>query len=370
MKEKVKVLIVMGGSYMGVGGIESMVINYYRNIDKSRLQVDFAFFGDGVGLYDDEIIANGGSLFHLPIKTKHYIKSVRAMKKLLKREQYDIVHANLNAAGIKWSLKIAKQCGVKVRISHAHSANHGTQSKIRWWLNEISRMQITKFSTHNFACSDFAGDWYYGPKVYELVRNAVNTNQFLYNEETRKSVRTALQAEEKFVVGHVGNLGYPKNQSFLLDIFAKVVLVQPESELWLIGEGEDLAMLQDKATALGIDKKVKFLGRRSDVNQLMQGMDVFVLPSFFEGFPVVIAEAVAADLPCIVSDAVTKMVQISDKVEMLDIRSDPSSWCDRIVFYCGTKRYNNYQLIRDSGFDICVEAKKLENFYLNGRFKQ
>lgn len=369
MKEKVKVLIVMGGSYMGVGGIESMVINYYRNIDKSKVQIDFAFFGDGVGLYDDEIIANGGRLFHLPIKTKHYIKSVCAMKRLLKRENYDIVHANLNAAGIKWSLKIAKQCGVKVRISHAHGANHGTQNKIRWLLNDLSRMQITKYATHNVACSDLAGDWYYGTKAYTLVRNAVNTKPFLYNEETRKAVRATLQAEGKFVVGHVGNLGYPKNQSFLLDIFAKVVAAEPASELWLIGEGEDLTMLQDKAAALGIDEKVKFLGRRADVNQLMQGMDVFVLPSFFEGFPVVITEAVTADLPCIVSDSVTKMVKISDKVEMLNINSDPGVWCDRIVSYRGTNRRNNQQLIKDSGFDICVEAKKLENFYLNGRFE-
>lgn len=368
MAEKKKVLIVMGGSSMGVGGIESMVINYYRNIDKSKITIDFVFFGEGVGLYDDEILANGGKIFHLPIKSKHYFQSVAAMKQLLNTEKYDIVHANLNAAGIESALRIAKACGVPVRVSHAHSTNHGTTSTIRRMINEYGRKKITRYSTHNFACSDMAGAWYYGNKPYTIVRNAIDTNRFLFSQEVRDRVREEMQVGDKYIVGHIGNLGFPKNQAFLLNAFAAMYKKQPNSELWLVGEGEDLEPLQAQAKELHIEQAVRFLGRRMDVHELLQAMDVFVLPSFFEGFPVVITEAVAADLPCIVSDTITKMVKITPKVSMLSLEDSTEIWSETMLKYQNTARVNRRECIVENGFDIETEAKKLENFYQNGRY--
>ena len=366
--DKKKVLIVMGGNCMGVGGIESMVINYYRRLNKENLVVDFVFFGEGIGLYDEEIKSNGGRIFHLPIKSRHPLKSHLAMKKLLIREKYDIVHANLNAAGICSALKIAKQCGIPVRISHAHSTNHGTQSKIRWILNDLARKRITGYSTHNFACSDLAGEWYYGSKPYEILPNAVETAKFAFDSSKRESVRAEMNVESDFVIGHVGNLGFPKNQSYLLEIFAAFKSACPKSKLWLVGEGEDLEALNAKAKALKIENDVCFLGKRNDVDRLLQGMDAFVLPSFFEGFPVVVAEAVAADLPCFVSDSVTKTVVLSDRVEMLSINDSADLWAKKIMECIGNVRRDNTSLMKQNGFDIDIAAERLNSFYLNGRF--
>jgi len=367
--DKIKVLIVMGGSAMGVGGIESMVINYYRRLNKDAFQIDFCFFGEGIGLYDDEIRSHGGRIFHLPIKGKHPLKSKRAMKRLLLREKYDVLHANLNAAGICSAVKIAKQCGVKVRISHAHSTGHGTQSRIRLMINEYGRKCIPAYATDFFACSDLAGKWYYGERPFTIVPNAVDTQRFVFDAQVRCEVREMLGVQDQLVLGHVGNLGYPKNQSYSLDVLASLKRKRANAQLWLIGEGEDLSLLQQKAEALGIADSVRFFGKRDDVPRLLQAMDVFLLPSFFEGFPVVIAEAVACDLPCIVSDTVTSMICISDKVEQLSITADPTLWSDAVLKYCDLPRKDHRDLMIRSGFDIDTEAKKLENFYRNGRFE-
>lgn len=365
---KKKILIVMGGSAMGVGGIESMILNYYRHIDKSCLQIDFVFFGEGEGICDEELTKNGSKLFHLPIKSKHYFKSKKAMKKLFLVEKYDIVHANLNAAGILSALKIATKCNIPIRIAHAHSTNHGTTNRIRWILNDWARKQISKYSTNNFACSDLAGKWYFGNE-YLIVPNAIDVEKFLFNEDIRREMRKQFCVENKFVVGHVGNLGYPKNQSFLVEVFSELLKTGINAELWLIGEGRDLEDLQEKVNVLELSSKVKFLGRRTDVNKLLQGMDVFVLPSFFEGFPVVIAEAVASDLPCVVSDTITEMVQISDKVQSVSLEAGKKRWVDAIRKAKDLQRENSMELITEKGFNIKIEAKKLENFYKNGRYE-
>lgn len=365
---KKKVLIIMGGSSMGVGGIESMVLNYYRNIDKNNLQIDFVFFGEGEGSCDEELRKKGSRLFHLPIKSKHYIKSKKGMKRLLLKEKYDIVHANLNAAGIFSALKIAKKCKVPIRIAHAHSTNHGTKNKLRWIWNDFARKRISKYSTHNFACSDLAGEWYFD-KEYTIVPNAIEVERYLFNPLIRKEIRDEYDVKDKFVIGHVGNLGYPKNQSFLIDIFEEMSKTSTDVELWLIGEGNDLKLLKEKVEALNLTSEVKFLGRRDDVNRLLQGTDVFVLPSYFEGFPVVAVEAITSDLPCVISDTITKMVQITDKVQMLPLTDGKEKWAKMIFEKKGLDRGNTLNLITEKGFNIKIEAKKLENFYENGRYE-
>lgn len=367
--KKTKVLIVMGGSFMGYGGIESMVMNYYRNLDKDRLQVDFVFFGDGIGLYDEELQNHGSRLFHLPIKSKHYIKSQRAMKSLLLTEQYDVVHANLNAAGILAAMKMAKKCRVPMRIAHAHSTNHGTINKIRWLLNDYARKNISKYSTHNFACSDIAGEWYFGKGQFVIVPNAIDAERFLFNSKVRNRVREDFECKDELVIGHVGNLGYPKNQIFLLHMFARMIEKGIHAQVWLIGEGEDHEELEHLAETLQISSKVKFLGKRQDVHELMQAMDVFVLPSFFEGFPVVVVEAAAADLPCVISDSITEMALLSDKVRMDSLNDEMDKWISDIEEVCRNERQNSLKLISEKGFNIKIEAKKLEHFYCTGRYE-
>lgn len=363
---KRKILIVMGGSYMGIGGIESMIMNYYREINKQNLKIDFVFFGNGQGLYDDELEENGSSQYHLPIKSRHYIKSKTEMKKLLLREKYDVVHANLNAAGILEALKEAKICGVPIRVAHAHSTNHGTTNKIKWYLNDWDRKRIKNYSTHNFACSDLAGKWYFGSERYEIVHNAICPEKFMFDSNKRERIRSDNEVTDKFIIGHVGNLGYPKNQEFLIEVYAQVYQENKQTELWLIGEGEHLEHLKCMSRELGIEENVKFLGRRNDVPELLQAIDVFALPSLFEGFPVSVVEAVAAGLPCVVSDRITRMVKLTDDVVMLNIDNNHKEWKDTILKYQNHKRANNLKVITEAGYNIKVEAKKMEKFYLTG----
>ncbi|NCC54991.1 MAG: glycosyltransferase family 1 protein [Erysipelotrichia bacterium] len=364
-----KILIVMGGSSMGFGGIESMVMNYYRWLDKDKVQVDFVFFGEGKGLYDEELLENGSRLFHLPIKSKNYLKSKRKMKELLLREKYDVMHANLNAAGILSAMKIGKKCGIPVRIAHAHSTNHGTTNRVKWLINDISRKKISKYSTDNFACSDLAGKWYFSNRKFQIINNAIEVEKYIFDMDKRKKVRNQYNAGSKYIVGHVGSLGYPKNQEFLLYTFSEIFTKNANSELWIVGEGNDLGYLKEKAVELGIDKKIIFMGKRNDVNDILQGMDIFVLPSLFEGFPVVVVEAVASGLPCVISDTITKTAAISNQVRMLDLEMGAEKWAEAILKFNGTDREYNYDLITVHGFNIKNEAKKMQNFYCQGRFE-
>ena len=354
----VKVLNVNGG-IMDRGGISSYMMNYYRHINKALIHMDFAVHGDSKGVYDGEIAASGSRLYHLPVKSKDFFGNIREFKKILKKGNYDIVHAHLDA-GNAHILKIAQKCGVPVRISHSHNTEFLVSNKLRMLVNKMQRSSLPKYATHLFACSRAAANWLYGgTDGITIVNNAINVPKYKYNEDNRGRVRTALGLEGEFLIAHIGRFDYQKNHRFIIDVARSMAADCPEAKLLLIGEGHLKGEIQELAKDLS---NIIFLGGRDDIPELLSASDLFILPSLFEGLPVVGVEAQANGVPCLFSKNVTREIEINENVDFIDL--NVSDW------RCGIK--NIYDKpggdrtevdLLSSKFDIKHAVKELESMY-------
>ena len=249
--------------------------------------------------------------------------------------------------------------------SHNTSAGYGIKGRIK----DIFRINVNKIPKYLFACSDMAGAWLYGndrtkQDNYFVLKNAINTNDYLYNEYTRNQIRNDLNIGDRFVVGHVGRFNHAKNHLFLLRIFSDLLKQIPDAVLMLVGDGTLREEITEEATKLGIISQVVMTGVRSDVNDLLQAMDCFVFPSIHEGLPVTVIEAQAAGLPCIISDAITSEVCITDLVKQVSISESESVWVKEIINTKSICRKDMYAEIYESGYDIHSTAKWLSDFYL------
>jgi len=358
----VRVLHVV--TYMGRGGLETMIMNYYRHIDRSKVQFDFLVHRDFKADYDDEIEALGGRIYHLqrlvPWK-KSYLNELESFFK--NHPEYKIVHVHQDCLS-SVILKIAKKCGVKVRIAHSHSSSQ--DKNLKYLIKLYYKRFIPKYATQLFACGKEAGDWMFGGAKYQIINNAIDTKLYKYNSEKRNSIRNDLKIpEDTFVVGHVGRFNAVKNHTFLLDIIAELKKQHKNSMLLLIGDGELRAKIEDKAKELNVTDDVIFTGVRSDVPDLMQAMDCFVFPSLYEGLPVTLIEAQSSGLPCIVSSEVPSECDKTDLVEHISLSDSLDIWAKHILNKKGNERKNYSEAIAKSGYDINVNAKGLESFYID-----
>lgn len=352
-------------TYMGRGGLETMLMNYYRNIDRSKIQFDFLTHRRERADYDDEIEALGGKIYRLPRLnpfSAKYLKELNAF--FLNHPEYKIVHSHLDCmAGIP--LKYAKKNGVPVRIAHAHNSNQVKDRK--YLLKLLYKKNITKYSNFRFACSEDAGDWMFSGKKYKVLYNAIDASAYQYSPEKEEIIRKELGiAASTLVVGEVARISPQKNHTFLLDVFAEIEKKNADSVLLLVGDGALHEAMKQKAETLGIGDKVIFTGVRSDVPELLQIMDVFVMPSLFEGLPVVMIEAQAAGIPCVISDQVPiECKKTEGLVKSLSLQKCPSEWADEIMLSADIKKRNTYEEIKKSGFDIKENVIRLEKFYMN-----
>lgn len=368
--EPIRVLYVNGG-IMHRGGIEAYMMNYYRHIDRKKVQIDFVVHGFEKGVYDDEIREMGGKIYNVPIKSKDYIGNIRALKAIFNTGEYKIIHSHMDAMSMV-VLKIAKQCGVPIRIAHSHNTQHLTNSKIKYMLNEYARRNINKYATHLFACSEAAGRWLFGNAKYDsgdvvLVNNAIEIEKFQFNEAKRELLRQQLGLSNNFVIGHVGRFDYQKNHLFLLNIFQETLKYIPNAKLVLIGEGHLKEKITKKIRDLEIEERVMMLGLRSDVNDLNNMFDIFLLPSLFEGLPVVAIEAQANGLPCLFSDTITKEVQVTDLVKFMSKEQTALDWGVEInrVLQQNNIRRSKKNILISNGYSIEDEAQRLENMYIS-----
>ncbi len=350
-----------------LGGVDTMVMNYYRNIDRSKVQFDFIIDGYYDTPIDDEIRALGGKVYKVEPYVSNMQESMRQYYQIFKENHYSIVHCHMNTLSV-FPLFEAWRAGIPVRIAHSHStaaAGEGKKTLMKYMLRPFAKV----FPTHYCACSELAGEWLFNKnfchtgKVH-LVKNAIDVDHFSYNENTRNRVREELGINNQFVVGHVGRFMYQKNHSFLIDIFNEVHKQNANSVLLLIGDGPLKEQIQQKADRLGLSDSVLFLGLRRDVPELLQAMDVFVLPSFYEGLPVVGVEAQTAGLPCILSDAMTRETKITKLASFQSLSQPPEAWARQALSFAEFERAKTDQKIEAAGFDIETEAKELENFYL------
>ena len=348
---------------MDRGGLESMLMNYYRHIDRAMLQFDFLVHRQERVAFDDEIEALGGIIYRLPRLVPWSRSYLSALARFFdEHPDYKIIHVHQDCLS-SVILKAAEQHDVPVRIAHSHNASQDKNLKypIKLWY----KRSIPKYATNLFACGKDAGDWMFGGASFRIINNAIDVEAYTYALPKRRKIRQQLGLENEFTIGHVGRFCQQKNHSFLLESFAALLKKEPNSVLLLVGGGKDMPKMQAKAQALGITEHVCFLGVRSDVADLMQAMDVFVFPSLYEGLPVTMVEAQAAGLPCIISDKVpTECIITEGLVDVLPLSAGPEAWAEKILEKRVFPRADRHDEIAANGFDITTEAVKLQEFYL------
>lgn len=369
MKEPIRVLQIIG--IVAGGGVESVIMNYYENVDRSKVQFDFIVHDDNKIDITQKVEAMGGKVYKVTPYYKNPIAFTYEIYKVIKKFHYRIVHSNMNTLSA-FSLFAAWAAGVPIRILHNHSTSSPGETKrniMKFILRPLARL----FANHYLACSRFAGDWMYGQKMMDsgkvtVINNAIDLKKYAFNLQKRKVLRKKLGVADEFVVGHVGRFMYQKNHDFLIDIFAEAHRKIPQMVLLLIGDGPLREGIEEKVRGLNLIENVRFLGVRDDVQDLYNAMDLFILPSHYEGLGMVGVEAQANGLNVLASTAVPDEMKFTNLVQFEDLKNDTSKWSDRII-----QIYYNYHMTRNnrgapifnqSKFDISVQAKKLVNYYI------
>lgn len=365
----IRVLQVIG--IMNRGGAETMIMNLYRKIDKTKIQFDFVVHTTEKGAFDDEIQSYGGRIFHCP---KYVGKNHFVYKKWwndffeINAQNYVAVHGHIGSTASIY-LSSAKKYKL-FAIAHSHNTDGRLTLKNRLY-------KVISYSTRNtadyfFACSYAAGKDRYGSRVAEnseiftVLNNAVDTDCFLFNTDFRKQIRKEFHInDDKIIVGHIGRFNLQKNHSFLIDIAYEAIKINKNVVFMLVGGGDLENEIKCKAASLGISENIIFTGVREDVNKFYQAFDLFLFPSFFEGLPVTLVEAQTSGLTCLVSDTITKEVVLTDLIHFKSIESSASAWAEDIFKRVSFERENKKAQIVSSGYDINTTSKWLENFYFN-----
>lgn len=350
-------------------GLETMLMNYYRNIDRDRIQFDFLTHRPYRAAYDDEIESMGGRVYYAPrLYPQNYPAYFRFMKKFYaEHSEYTIIHSHIDAMSA-FPLYAAKKSGLPVRIAHSHNTRLDKDAKIV--IKYFAKKAVPLVANEYWSCGELAGTFMYGEKPFKVIHNAIDLERFQYDAVIRTRVRKNLGLENAFVIGHVGRYCSVKNQSFLLDIF-KIIGTQKENvHLLLIGIGDEEENLRKKAVALGIADKVTFLVNRSDVNELYQAMDVFVMPSLYEGLPVVCVEAQANGLPCLVSDRISEEVLLTGNIQSKSLSDGAESWANDILQNKSARSVTAIQELKEKGYDIKQEAALLAEQYVRLNYEK
>lgn len=366
-KQQFSIRIAQMMTDMNYGGVEAVVMNYYRFIDKSKFQFDFFCFEGSKLPQKDEIEKLGGRIYNVP-KFSHPIRYIKVVRKIFRANNYKIVHCHMNTMGI-FAMYAAYKENIPVRILHNHSmVNHFfSRSEFkRNILKYILRSFCKIYPTHFYACSKAAGDWMYGKNSnYTVFNNGVDVDKFKFNQHIRDSVRLSLGLQDKFVIGHIGRFCEQKNHDLLIDIFCHVLDYQNNAVLMLIGEGELLDQIKRKVNKCNIGDKVLFLGKQNDTSKFYQAMDVFCLPSRYEGLPVVGVEAQCSGLPCLFSSYVSKESKILDTTKFLSYDDSSNYWAINLIKLARNSRVDASKEVKQANFDMFENAKKLESFYIS-----
>lgn len=351
-------------SSMNLGGIETLLMSIYREIDRNKVQFDFLVHRSEKGFFDDEIIKLGGEIHHIqplnPIKYFIYRKQLKLF--FNSNKQYSIVHSHLNENS-SFILAIAKKCGVKHRIAHSHIDQLGGAYT---FIKTIIKKHINKVSTKRFACSKQAGLWLYENAEFSVFNNAINTNNFIFKSIIRDTLRNELKIDSKtFVIGHIGSFKKQKNHVFIVDVFYYYLKLNPKSRLLLIGSGNLMPAIKQKAETLKVLDKIIFTGAIGNANDYLNVMDLFLLPSLYEGLGIVAVEAQANGLPILMSDNLPNELNITDLPKRLNLNIGADKWANEINNMINEnkprKGYEKY--ILKSGYDINASANYLEGFY-------
>lgn len=348
------------------GGAETMIMNLYRNIDRNQVQFDFVVHSDTVGDYEPEILQYGGNIFRIPrYRGYNHREYVKSWKRLFeKHPEFKIIHGHVRSTAAIY-LGIANRYD-RITISHSHSTTSGKGFSAN--IKNLFQLPIRYIADYLLAPSEDAAIWLYGREVihkdnFLIIKNAIDSKKFIYDKFKRKDLRINMNINDRLVIGHVGRFHQVKNHSFLLDVFKEVLALEPESILILIGDGELFSDIKAKARDLGIDEYVYFLGKKDDVYNYYQAMDIFVFPSFYEGLGLSVVEAQASGLPCIVSTGIPIEAEISNMVKTLSLDDEASKWAKEILAHRSYIRENMYEVMLEEKYDVKENAIFIQRFY-------
>lgn len=367
-------------------GVASYLYQQYRHMDRAEIHYDFFLCKENSmeSVMRDPIFS-GSEFYVIHARTRrthstNYVRIMRELDRILNEKQYDAVVVNTSIVAIIYAcMKVTAKHPKTRLIAHAHNTDlvlpkgalRGKIAPIMRMVDELFRRQIRKKAFALFACSREAGAVTFGTeavkqKNFMVVRDAINLEAFRFNPQIRNKVRSEMGSrDECLVVGNVGSLRKRKNQSFLLEVFREIVAKRENAQLWIIGSGDDMEMLQNKASELGIKDKVLFLGQRTDVSNLMQGMDCFVFTTLSEGLGIVAIEAQAAGLPTNVSDGVPDDVLLSDLAQKIPLSLDAKQWAELVMkqMECFPNRADVSAQLREAGYDISSETARVKDYY-------
>ncbi len=366
MDKPLRVLLVFGK--LNRGGAETLVMNIFRSVDRTRLVFDFVVHTDEECDYDNEVIQLGGKIYHFPrynvLNHSLYCKEWNDF--FVNHREYKIIHAH-STGSASVIFRIARKYGL-ITIAHSHTVS--PKNGLRQIAVNSYRLPLKELSDYMFACSEQAGRWMFGDDVtekenYKTIKNAIDLDNFSYCEADRIEVRNQLGiGENDFVVGNVARFNPSKNHPFLIDIFNELLKLKPEAKLMLVGTGEDENKIKTKVNELGINDNVLFLGSQSRVNKLLNAMDVFVLPSFYEGIPLSVIEAQANGLSVLTTSSISNEVLCTDLVILKSIEESASDWAREIISLKAEKPREAYKdELKAKGYDVHLTAKWLTEFY-------
>lgn len=361
MSEPIRVAHIMG-KMLG-GGVEAVVMNYYRHIDRDRVQFDFLVDADSTFVPRDEIDFLGGRVFQIP-PYQHLVSYLHELNCLFQKEKWPIVHSHINTLSV-FPLYAAARAGVPVRIAHSH-ATAGQGEPVRNMVKYLLRPFANLFPTHRLACSNYAGKWLFGTADFKVIVNAFELEGLEFSRDARGKFRRDYGiCESTYVFGHAGRFAPPKNQARLIRLFNSILVDRPNAMLVFAGQGPDLETCEDLVRDLGLSEKVIFVGQCQNMLAFYSGIDAFVLPSAYEGLGLALVEAQDAGLPCIASQTISQEANPTNKVNFVAYNDD-DAWRDALKQSCARSERSLSESERKSlsKFDISAAAIELAEFYL------
>ena len=357
-EEPVRIAEVLGNA--ATGGVMNWLMNFYRHIDRSRIQFDFYMYAPSA--FDDEIRALGGRVFYYPRVVTHVFGAIRTLKKAFKKEKYPIVHVHMTTLSFV-ALYAAKRAGVKRRICHAHSTADRAEGW-KWIVKNMLKPLAGLFATDLAGCSELGIDWLFGRKAKDavLIHNAIDTARFAGAYAEVAAADADDEAPVK-TIGFIGRLEKQKNVGYLVEVFKDIANKRDDVRLLIVGAGKEYMEIVEKVKKLGLTERVEFRDWCNDIERYYAEIDVLALPSLFEGLPMVAVEAQAAGIPCVLSDNITKEAAVTPKCEFVPL-ADRGKWAEALSRALDEGREYGTRALEGSAYDIRTEADKLTEYYL------
>lgn len=365
--------VLVFGMTENPGGVESFLLNYYRHIDRKKIQFDFLNNSYERVAYEDKLIAMGGKTYYITARSQNPSKYKEELENFFANnaQKYNAIWVNVcSLANIDY-LKMAKKYNIKRRIIHSHNSQN-MDSKLRAILHYVNKRLLSKYATDFWACSEEAARWFYNGKLLKqaiIVHNAIDISAMEFKRDERDEKRTILGWNDKYIIGNIGRLHFQKNQMFAIDIFKELIKKEPNARLVFIGQGEDEEKLKSRVRSEGLDEYIRFAGLQYDISAWLSAMDLFLFPSAFEGLPIAPLEAQSNGVMILAStNAIPKEAVLNGNVRLEQLESSAASWCEDILDMKKNSYREGKSQIKENfvtnGYDIETEVKKIEQLFL------